>query len=100
MSRLFFGSIDLTVMLEAAKKKHSAYKRAGRKKHVYGNITLWLNEEPDNFGYAISMKLNPELNTKDESIYIGNLKEHLFMRGESLTDKDVSALQNDDDLPF
>lgn len=99
MSKFYYGSINLTKLLEKAKELHSGFIRGGEKKQVYVNITAWLNDEPDKFGNIISIQVNPAKEATDEKFYIGNLKEG-ESRTEQLTQGDLNNLPGDDDLPF
>ena len=99
MSKFYFGSINLTKLLEAANKKHSGFVRAGEKKQVYVNITAWLNEEVDKYGNIVSIQVNPTKDTDDLKFYIGNLKEGTSAVSQ-LSEVDLNDLPTDDDFPF
>lgn len=76
MGKMITGSIDLTKILEAAKAKHSAFNKAESNGHIYMNVLIWENDEPDKFNNNFSVQLNaakdaPESEKKN---YIGNLK--------------------------
>jgi len=98
-SKKFYGSIDFSKLLEAVHAKHSAFVRVGDKKHLYGNITLWINAEPDKYGNTMSIQLNPAKDSGDEKIYFANLKESQY-KVEGVSDTDVQTMPTDDDLPF
>ena len=44
MSILLNGSLDLTLILEKAKAKHSAFSKSAKNGHIYFNITQWVND--------------------------------------------------------
>lgn len=97
----FYGSIDVTVLLEKAKEKHSSFLKAGEKSHLYANVIVWLNEDEDKFGNVMSIQLSSKKEQKEQEgkVYLGNLK-----RSESnekpVSDKDIEKLPEVDDLPF
>ena len=115
MSQSFYGSINLTLLIAEAKKKHSAFTKHDNG-NIYGNITVWLNDDVDKFGNIMSMQLNPTKDRKeaDGKPYIGNCKISTSTKGVS--DRDTAgldvdldttpaAIKNDkkddpDDLPF
>lgn len=74
----FSGSIDLTLLIEAAKIGHSAFVKAGKDNHIYVNVTLWENETVDKYGNTMSLQVNPAKNaadnTKEGRFYLGNFK--------------------------
>ena len=79
MSRLFYGSICITDLMQHLKEKHSAFTK-GRNGKIYVNINRWLNDEPDEYGHVISIKLAAtkeaiEADPEQGKIYIGNCKE-------------------------
>ena len=55
-SELFYGSIDVTSLLDQANKKHSGFTK-GQNGKIYAAINIWLNSEPDKFGNTISIQL-------------------------------------------
>lgn len=93
------GSIDLTKILEDARLKHSAFKKADSNQHIYVNILVWENDQPDKYGNNFSVQLNaskdaPETEKKH---YIGNLKYQEGGGGSAPATADIPA---DEDLPF
>lgn len=104
MATLFYGSINITELLERAKEKHSAFVKGNNGK-IYANISVWLNDEPDQYDNVMSIKLSAtkEAIAKDAEqgkIYIGNCKESENQQ-QPLNSKDahsISAIA--DDLPF
>lgn len=76
MNQSFYGSIGVTKLLEELKAKHSGFYKGNNGK-VYGNCTVWLNEQPDKYGNVISIKINPSKDKKDidKAFYLGNLKK-------------------------
>lgn len=98
MSQLFYGSIDLTLLIEQAKAKHSAFTK-GNNGHIYASVNVWLNEEKDKFGNIMSVQINPSKEAKDidKRMYIGNLKES--EGAKPVSDRDVSGLDDNFDVP-
>ena len=67
------------------------------------NITVWLNENPDQYGNSGSIQINQtkeQRDAKDPKVYIGNLKapekkqEQVFVSGSTV------AQDYNSDLPF
>lgn len=98
-SKKFYGSINFSKLLVAVRAKHSAFVRTGENNWIFGNITLWINEDPDKYGNTISIQLNPAKDSGDMSIYFANLKPSQF-KIEGVNDADLQEMPNDDDLPF
>lgn len=110
-SNRIYGSLCLTDILEAAKKGHSAFKRGKDNKKVYVNVTIWENEEPDQFDndYAVqlsSTKEARESGKEKKATYIGNLRKPRNSANQEKEDireddKEISSAANAlDDLPF
>lgn len=97
-NQLFFGSICLTDMLEAAKKKHSAFTK-GQNGKIYCWVNVWLNSEKDKFGNIMSVQLNPtkEMKDVDGRAYIGNMKQSDGPK--PISDRDTNGLDVDLDVP-
>lgn len=98
MSQLFYGSIDLTTLIELAKKKHSAFTKGNNGK-IYAAVNIWLNDEKDKFGNIMSVQINPSKEMKDieDRVYIGNLKQSEGPK--PVSDRDVNGLDTDFDVP-
>lgn len=115
MSQSFYGSINLTLLIAEAKKKHSAFTKHDNG-NIYCNVTVWLNDNLDKFGNIMSIQLNPIKDRKEEDgkPYIGNCK--MSQTNKPVSDRDTSDLDVDlegrqpppiigksdepDDLPF
>ena len=84
MSKLLFGKINLS--------KIDKTKLFAGEKGIYLDLTIWLNDKPDNYGNDMSI----EQTTKqgEEKIYIGSGKYH--------TPKELAPATEDDvkNLPF
>lgn len=104
MSQLLNGSLDLTLILEKAKAKHSAFSKSEKNGHIYFNITQWVNDEPNDFGQHSSLLLNSkskELQESEGKVYIGNAKKvEGGGNAAPLDHKAVADLPALDDLPF
>jgi hypothetical protein len=99
MSTLFYGSLNLTEILNAAHAKHSAFTRSEKNNHAYLAIDIWLNDTPDEYGNMLSIKLkskDKETFNNEGDVYIGNAKKSK-QKNIALDPVDVST---DDDLPF
>lgn len=79
MAKLFYGSICIDTIMEQGKAKHSAFQK-GKNGKIYANISVWLNDEPDEYDNVMSLKLSAskealEKDKEQGKIYIGNCKE-------------------------
>jgi hypothetical protein len=79
-NRNFYGSINITDLMDHLKEKHSAFVK-GQNGKIYCNISVWLNEEPDQYDNIMSIKLSAtkeaiEKDKEQGKIYIGNCKEN------------------------
>jgi hypothetical protein len=103
MNQLLNGSLDLTMILEKAKAKHSAFSKSEKNGHIYFNITQWINDEPNEFGQHSSLLLNSSKEGKETEgkVYIGNAKK-VEGGGNSVPINDTVAeeLPETGDLPF
>lgn len=92
------GSIDLTKLIEKAKEKHSAFSKAESNGHVYVNILVWENDEPDKFNNNFSVQLNAakDADESQKKQYIGNLK----YVAANVTPPQDSDIPDVGDLPF
>lgn len=98
-NQLFYGSLCLTDMIEAAKKKHSAFTK-GQNGKIYCSVNVWLNEEKDKYGNIMSVQLNPtkEMKEIDGRAYIGNMKQSDGPK--PISDRDTNGLNADlSDIP-
>jgi len=102
-NQLLHGSLDLTLILEKAKAKHSAFSKSEKNGHIYFNITQWVNEEANDFGQHSSILLNSKQDSRDAEgkVYIGNAKKVEGQSGSApVTDSAVGELPEIDQLPF
>ncbi len=110
MSKRAIGSICLTDLVAAAKRGHSAFSRSVKNGKIYGNITMWCNDEPDKHGQDFSIVLNSAEGKKEaddaanegKKVYAANLK-YATNQGEPkpVTAEEATAeLPLDADLPF
>ena len=114
MSQLFYGSINVSELVQRAKEKHSGFT-TGNNGCIYANVSVWLNENPDKYGNIMSIQVNPSKDKKDvdDRFYIGNCKKSDGPK--PVSEKDVSNLdltgvdvphvnsvkdQPSEDLPF
>lgn len=115
-SESFYGSLNITELLEQLEKRHSSFTKADNGK-IYMNVTVWLNEEKDKFGNDMSIQANTkEGNTQEKKFYLGNCKKTVRKENKPLnssdtdTSKYTKGFDNDsepvskedpkDDLPF
>jgi hypothetical protein len=98
MSKLLYGSLDFTKLLELAKSGNKAFSRAENGK-IYLNLNVWINDEKDKFGNDASMQTSFKDATKDEKVYFGNLKISEQQAPKPLEENN-SDIPEPDDLPF
>lgn len=100
MNQLLNGSLDLTIILEKAKAKHSAFSKSEKNGHIYFNITQWVNEEPNEFGQHSSLLLNSSKEGREAEgkVYIGNAKK--VEGGGNTVPVTAEEIPSADQLPF
>lgn len=101
MGKPLQGSINFTELMNAAKAANTAFSRSEKNKQVYANVTLWINDEPDQYGNTVSLQLNPKRDTPDKKIYFGNFKGELSANKKKPDYEQLpDSKSDDDDLPF
>lgn len=108
-----YGSLNFSVLLKLAKEGHASFRKVDTKNgpQIFFDYTMWLNEEPNNFGHHASFQIAfpkdmvekaKQLQQPLDKIYFGNgIKAAGGSTGEPLTSGDSSVADvNDDDLPF
>jgi hypothetical protein len=93
MSKLLYGSIDFSKLLELAKAGNKAFSKAKNGK-IYLNLNVWLNDEKDQYGNDASLQTTFKDATKEEKNYFGNLKVSEFQANAIASDE----IPNDDDF--
>lgn len=108
MSTLYYGSIDISNLLEKLKSKHSGFVKANNGK-IYANIKIWKNDEPDRYGNLLSIMLSSkkEKIESEGKVYIGNCKESEYDGPQPISNNDIDSINSqlsedsfDTDLPF
>jgi hypothetical protein len=97
----YYGSIDVTTLLKQANLPHSAFVRAGKEKKAFAQITVWVNDEPDQYGNSLSIKLQSKdaaAQAVEGNIYLGNLKKSEPKAPEPL--EADAGLGDGSDFPF
>lgn len=100
MSKLYNGSLDLNKidksLIKTTDKNGNPFKNNAK----YLNVSIWVNDEPDKYGNAISISIGG----KDNKVYIGNAKPYVKSQDAApqlpatdFTNQNQSA---GDDLPF
>lgn len=90
--KLYLGSIDVS--------KIDKSKLFTGKKGTYLNLSIWVNNEPDNYGNHMSIQQSTK---KDEDkIYLGNGKEFEVKPHDITPESEAAAKEavSPDDLPF
>lgn len=91
----YYGTVNISKILEEAKKKHSSFfkSEAG---HIYARIRCFINDVPDQYGNTIKIILVPKKDTEDQRWYIANLKLSEPIESEV----EPTDIPDGDDLPF
>lgn len=98
MSKLLYGSLDFSKLLELAKAGNKAFSKASNGK-IYLNLNVWINDEKDNYGNDASIQTTFKDSTKEEKIYFGNLKISEQKPPEPLAENSVE-IPDETDLLF
>jgi hypothetical protein len=96
MSKLLYGSICLSDLIEIGKTGHSAFKKADNGK-IYISVNVWINDEKDQYGNDASIVVNPAKESDHLKKYVGNLK---YSEVKGSVQANESDIPNIDDLPF
>lgn len=99
MSKLFYGSLCVTDLLDQLKAKHSAFTKSQNGK-IYASVNVWLNDKKDKFDNIMSIQINPSKENKDteKKYYIGNLKES--EGAKPISDNDLDGVNQEFDAPL
>lgn len=97
MAQLLNGNISLSKLNEAAKQGHSAFYRGAKDGKIYVNLSVWLNDQEDQFGNiaAFQLQSKKECREAEGKIYIGNAKP-----SKVELEINKSEIVEDDDYPF
>jgi hypothetical protein len=98
-SRKLYGSICISDLITELKKQHSSFSKAKNDK-IYGNITVWINEKPDEYGNEASLQLTPKKDTEDKNVYFGNMKFATQDTPKVIEPDFLDEIADIDDLPF
>jgi hypothetical protein len=96
MSKLLYGSVDFSKLLELAKAGNKAFYKAANGK-IYLNLNVWINDEKDNYGNDASVQITFKDATKEEKIYCGNFKISEQQAPQPVESNDFPEA---DDLPY
>jgi len=103
MSKSFNASINITRLFEAFKAKHSAFSKSEKTGEMFCNLTLFINDQPDQYDNDGSIKLNSKKEKREaekdlfKKGYVGNFKANKSNEPAPINDSDT---QEYDDLPF
>lgn len=92
MAKLLTASIDVT--------KLDKSKLVKGKKGTYANLTIWLNDELDQYGNDVSIQQSLSKEEREAGapkIYLGNGKVH---KGSNAAAPAIAAETEGEDLPF
>ena|ERR1700734_2535937 len=117
-SQLYYGSICITDIMTMLNKRHSAFTKGNNGK-IYCNISVWVNDIPDQYGNSMALLLSSKKENKEREgkQYIGNCKKSDYDGPKPVSDSDVKEVGNNwakgfdngprdgesgfvDDLPF
>ena len=99
MSERINASICLTDLGDKARANHSAIT-TGKNGKKYANVTIWINDEKDQFGNDVSIQLNSKQESREAEgkAYVGNGKTN---RVTAITGMPAAPVVADQDgLPF
>lgn len=105
MSKSSNGSLCLTTLIEQAKLGHSAFSKSDKNGKIYFNVTLWENDEADQYGNNFALQLNSTEERKatdggGKPVYLGNLKYNK-KKEVPVASKEIDAISKDlEDVPF
>lgn len=99
MSKLLFGSIDFSKLLELAKAGDKSFTKHKNGK-LYVSLNVWINDEKDKVGNDASIQTNFKDATKEQKHYFGNLKFSEFKEPKPLGAEDTAFIPEEEDLPF
>jgi hypothetical protein len=103
MSKLLYGSMCLSDLSEQFKAGHPAFSKSEKNGKVYVNVTVWVNDEADQYGNHAALQLSKPKDSDMKPIYFGNLKMHQQQANLGIQQSTPSAptsVEVDDDLPF
>ena len=90
----FYGSINLTDLIEKAKQGHPAFSKSEKNGKVYVNINVWLNEKEDEYKNIMGIQLQKgkDAPKEEKAFYIGNCKKSEYKGPAALNNDDISGL--------
>mgnify|MGYP000602971830 CR=1 FL=1 len=89
--KLYLGKVEVS---KIDKNRLFKSEKTGR---VYMDVSIWINDEPDNYGNHLSIQQSTK---KDEDkIFIGNAKAYEVPQSAT-TEAEVVSEEPQDDLPF
>lgn len=98
MSKLYYGSVDFSKLLEQAKAGHKAFSKAENGR-IYMNLNIWVNDEKDQYGNDASIQASYKDAPKEDKFYFGNLKESERKEPVAL-EAGSEEIPDDQALPF
>jgi hypothetical protein len=103
MSKLLYGSMCLSDLSEQFKAGHPAFSKSEKNGKIYVNVTVWINDEPDQYGNHAALQLSKPKDSDMKPIYFGNLKMHQLQANVGIQQSTPSvqpSVEVEDDLPF
>jgi hypothetical protein len=104
MSKLLYGSMCLSDLSEQFKAGHPAFSKSEKNGKIYVNVTVWVNDEADQYGNHAALQLSKPKDSDMKPIYFGNLKMHQQQANvgiqQSAPSAPTSVADDDDLLPF
>jgi hypothetical protein len=94
-------SIDFAELLAKAKAAHSAFTRGKKNGKPYLALTIWVNDDVDQFGNDVAVQLNSSKEKKSAEgiIYVGHGRTANAKLKLDKTNA-APAVEYKDDLPF
>lgn len=102
-NQMFGGSICITDLMDMLNKRHSSISKSAKNNKVYGNIVVWVNAEPDEYGNSVSIQLSSTKEKREQEKqqfgkgYIGNAKK--IETNKPISERDVPSTNWDAGIP-
>jgi len=95
VSTLYYGSLDVTKLLNKLKEKHSGFVK-GSNGNIYVNIKVWRNDVPDKYDNLLSIMLSSKKGQVENEgkVYIGNCKESEYDGPKPISNADLDEINS------
>ncbi len=94
-SKNYYGSINLTKLINAAKALHPSIFKSEKTGDIYVNVNLFISEQKDKFKNNGAICTSQSEKDKEKGFYFGNFKEN---EKNKVSKEDVNNI--DEDMPY